>query len=126
VHPHVQAIVKNMNDYIFDNIDKTAHDADNTQAAGMEDFTDSLQWVMASLDDDDSDSDDNAAEAAPPATLVPLKARNGEWVRARPDVSSTVLLWTRDITCPKGIATEKDSSVGEGSRGLGFGLAKGA
>ncbi|KAG2130570.1 hypothetical protein BD769DRAFT_1386962 [Suillus cothurnatus] len=74
VHPHVQAIVKNMNDYVFDNINKTAHDADDTQAAGMEDFTDLLQWVMASLDDDDSDSDDNAAEAAPPATLVPPTA----------------------------------------------------
>ncbi|KAG2111376.1 hypothetical protein BD769DRAFT_1642678 [Suillus cothurnatus] len=73
-HPHVQAIVKNMNDYVFDNIDKTTHDADDTQAAGMEDFTDSLQWVMASLDDDDSDSDDNTAEAAPPATLVPPTA----------------------------------------------------
>ncbi|KAG2109190.1 hypothetical protein BD769DRAFT_1337437, partial [Suillus cothurnatus] len=58
-HPRVQAIVKNMNDYVFDNIDKTAHDADDTQAAGTEDFTDSLQRVMASLDDDDSDSDDN-------------------------------------------------------------------
>jgi hypothetical protein len=23
-----------------------------------------------------------------------VKARNDEWVRARPDVSSTVLLWT--------------------------------
>jgi hypothetical protein len=36
-----------------------------------------------------------------------LKARNDEWVWARPDVSSTVLLWTRDIARPKGIATEK-------------------
>jgi len=36
-----------------------------------------------------------------------LKARNDEWVRARPAVSSTVLLWTRDIARPKGIATEK-------------------
>jgi hypothetical protein len=36
-----------------------------------------------------------------------LKARNDGWVRARPDVSSTVLLWTRDMTRPKGIATEK-------------------
>jgi len=39
--------------------------------------------------------------------LEPLKARNDEWVRARPDVSSTVLLWTRDIARPKGIVTEK-------------------
>jgi len=37
----------------------------------------------------------------------PVKARNDGWVRARPDVSSTVLLWTRDIARPKGIATEK-------------------
>jgi len=36
-----------------------------------------------------------------------VKARNDEWVRARPAVSSTVLLWTRDIARPKGIATEK-------------------
>jgi hypothetical protein len=36
-----------------------------------------------------------------------LKARNDEWVRARPAVGSTVLLWTRDIARPKGIATEK-------------------
>jgi len=36
-----------------------------------------------------------------------LKARNDEWVGARPDVGSTVLLWMRDIACPKGIATEK-------------------
>jgi hypothetical protein len=35
-----------------------------------------------------------------------LKARNDEWVGARPDVGSTVLLWMRDIACPKGIATE--------------------
>jgi len=40
-----------------------------------------------------------------PATAV--KVRNDEWVGARPDVGSTVLLWTRDIVCPKGIATEK-------------------
>ncbi|OJA09081.1 hypothetical protein AZE42_11097 [Rhizopogon vesiculosus] len=70
-HSRVQAIVKNMNDYIFENIDQTTHDADHTQAAGMEDFTDSLQWVMASLDDDDSDSDDNAPVAAPPANIDP-------------------------------------------------------
>jgi hypothetical protein len=36
-----------------------------------------------------------------------LKARNDEWVGARPDVGSTVLLWTQDIAHPKGIATEK-------------------
>jgi hypothetical protein len=36
-----------------------------------------------------------------------VKARNDGWVRARPDISSTVLLWTRDIARPKGIATEK-------------------
>jgi hypothetical protein len=62
--------VKNMNDYVFNNIDKTAHDADDTQAVGTEDFTDLLQRVMASLDDNDSDSDDNAAEAAPPAPII--------------------------------------------------------
>src|SRR6267154_3243608 len=68
-HPRVQAIVKNMNDYVFENIDKSTH-ADNTQAASMEDFTDSLQRVMASLDDDDSDSDDDTADsAAPPANI---------------------------------------------------------
>jgi len=38
---------------------------------------------------------------------VLVKVRNDEWVGARPDVGSTVLLWTRDIACPKGIATEK-------------------
>src|SRR5882757_8540857 len=58
-----------MNDYVFENIDKSTH-ADNTQAVSMEDFTDSLQRVMASLDDDDSDSDDNTADsAAPPANI---------------------------------------------------------
>jgi hypothetical protein len=36
-----------------------------------------------------------------------VKVRNDEWVGARPDVGSTVLLWTRDIARPKGIATEK-------------------
>jgi len=36
-----------------------------------------------------------------------VKARNDEWVGARPDVGSTVLLWMQDIACPKGIATEK-------------------
>jgi hypothetical protein len=36
-----------------------------------------------------------------------VKARNGEWVGARPDMGSTVLLWMRDIARPKGIATEK-------------------
>jgi len=36
-----------------------------------------------------------------------MKVRNDEWVGARPDMGSTVLLWTRDIACPKGIATEK-------------------
>jgi hypothetical protein len=40
-------------------------------------------------------------------TMNTVKARNDEWVRARPDVSSTVLLWTRDMARPKGIATEK-------------------
>ncbi|KAG2114099.1 hypothetical protein BD769DRAFT_1363903, partial [Suillus cothurnatus] len=49
-----------------------------------------------------------------------LKARNDEWVRARPDVSSTVLLWTRDMTRPKGIATDKRflCSRGESWAGL--------
>jgi len=49
-----------------------------------------------------------------------LKARNDGWVRARPDVSSTVLLWTRDMTRPKGIATEKKflCSRGESWAGL--------
>ncbi|KAG2137899.1 uncharacterized protein EDB93DRAFT_1253553 [Suillus bovinus] len=73
-HLHVQAIVKNMNSYVFENIDKTAHDADNSdaQAMGIEDCTDSLQRVMANLDDDNSDSDDdNAAQAAPPASIGP-------------------------------------------------------
>jgi hypothetical protein len=36
-----------------------------------------------------------------------MKVRNDGWVRARPDVSSIVLLWMRDIAHPKGIATEK-------------------
>jgi hypothetical protein len=54
--------------------------------------------------------------------LVVVKVRNNEWVGARPSVGSTVLLWMRDIARPKGIATEKDSSIREGSRGLGFGL----
>ncbi|KAG2137908.1 uncharacterized protein EDB93DRAFT_1106523 [Suillus bovinus] len=63
-----------MNSYVFENIDKTAHDADNSdaQAMGMEDCTDALQRVMANLDDDNSDSDDdNAAQAAPPASIGP-------------------------------------------------------
>jgi hypothetical protein len=36
-----------------------------------------------------------------------VKARNDEWVRARPSMGSTVLLWMQDIAYPKGIATEK-------------------
>jgi hypothetical protein len=36
-----------------------------------------------------------------------VKVRNDEWVGARPDVGSTVLLWMQDIARPKGIATEK-------------------
>jgi hypothetical protein len=51
-----------------------------------------------------------------------VKVRNDEWVGARPSVDSTVLLWMWDIARPKGIATEKDSSIREGSHGLGFGL----
>jgi hypothetical protein len=53
-------------------------------------------------------------------TIIPVKARNDGWVRARPDVSSTVLLWTRDMTRPKGIATEKRflCSRGESWAGL--------
>jgi hypothetical protein len=43
----------------------------------------------------------------PPRSIGALKARNDEWVGARPDVGSTVLLSTRDIARPKGIATEK-------------------
>jgi hypothetical protein len=39
--------------------------------------------------------------------LYPMKVRNDEWVGARPSMGSTVLLWTQDIACPKGIATEK-------------------
>jgi hypothetical protein len=35
------------------------------------------------------------------------KAKNDEWVGARPDMGSTVLLSMQDIACPKGIATEK-------------------
>jgi len=35
-----------------------------------------------------------------------VKARNDEWVGARPSVGSTVLLWMQDIAHPKGIATE--------------------
>jgi len=50
----------------------------------------------------------------------PVKARNDGWVRTRPVVGSTVLLWTRDMTCPKGIATEKKflCSRGESWAGL--------
>jgi hypothetical protein len=69
-HPRVQANVKKMNDYVFENIDKTARDADDAQVMGMEDCTDSLQQVMASLDDDDSDSDSDD-NAAPPASIGP-------------------------------------------------------
>jgi hypothetical protein len=43
----------------------------------------------------------------PTGAITAMKARNDEWVGARPDVGSTVLLWTRDIAHPKGIATEK-------------------
>jgi len=49
-----------------------------------------------------------------------LKARNDGWVRARPDVSSTVLLWTRDIARPKGIATEKRFLYGRGESWTGL------
>ncbi|KAG2138254.1 hypothetical protein BD769DRAFT_1384774 [Suillus cothurnatus] len=113
-HPHVQAIVKNMNDYVFDNIDKTTHDADNTQAVGMEDFTDSLQWVMASLDDDDSDSDDNTAEAAPPATLVPPTAPPAPIITSVPPpapIIASVPLPAPSISIPAAIQNnDSDSS----------------
>jgi hypothetical protein len=63
-HPHVQAITKNIDDYVFMGVDETAHDLSTNadDAAGKEDFTDSLDLVMASLDDEDSD--DNAAVQA--------------------------------------------------------------
>jgi hypothetical protein len=49
-----------------------------------------------------------------------LKVRNDEWVGARPDVGSTVLLWTRDIACPKGIATEKRFLYKRGESWIGL------
>jgi hypothetical protein len=63
-HPRVQAITKNIDDYVFMGVDETAHDLSTNadDAAGKEDFTDSLDLVMASLDDEDSD--DNAAVQA--------------------------------------------------------------
>jgi hypothetical protein len=51
---------------------------------------------------------------------LPVKARNDEWVGARPDVSSTVLLWMRDIARPKGIATEKRFLYGRGESWTGL------
>ncbi|KAJ8581863.1 hypothetical protein M405DRAFT_706598, partial [Rhizopogon salebrosus TDB-379] len=50
-HPRVQAIVKNINNYVFMGTDEAAHDlSTNTDdAAGKEDLTDSLNLVMASL-----------------------------------------------------------------------------
>jgi len=49
-----------------------------------------------------------------------LKARNDEWVGARPDVGSTVLLWMRDIARPKGIATEKRFLYRRGESWIGL------
>jgi len=49
-----------------------------------------------------------------------VKARNDEWVGARPDVGSTVLLWTRDIAHPKGIATEKRFLYRRGESWIGL------
>jgi len=49
-----------------------------------------------------------------------VKARNDEWMGARPDGGSTVLLWTRDIARPKGIATEKRFLYKRGESWTGF------
>jgi hypothetical protein len=53
-------------------------------------------------------------------TIRALKARNDEWVGARPDVGSTVLLWMQDIAHPKGIATEKRFLYRRGKSWIGL------
>jgi len=84
----------------------------------------SLYWGWSDSDSQCSslvpDSEINIEEQLLINTPDSLKARNDGWVRARPDVSSTVLLWTRDMTRPKGIATEKKflCSRGESWAGL--------
>jgi len=72
-HPRVQAITKKINDYVFMGVDETAHDLSTNadDAAGKEDFTDSLNLVMASLDDEDSDDDEAVrASVSSPACTV--------------------------------------------------------
>jgi hypothetical protein len=62
----------------------------------------------------------NAAAIYIDEVIHPLKARNDEWVRARPDVGSTVLLWTQDIARPKGIAAEKRFLYRRGESWIGL------
>ncbi|KAG1856193.1 hypothetical protein C8R48DRAFT_543883, partial [Suillus tomentosus] len=53
-HDHIKDIVQQINAYVFDGIVKAQ--LDNTPGTTVEDVTDSLDRVMAALDDD-SDSD---------------------------------------------------------------------
>lgn len=65
-HARVQDIVKNMNNYIFEDVDKTSRDVSHNVDDTGEDLSDSLDRVMACLDDDDSsESDDENRIAAP-------------------------------------------------------------
>ncbi|KAG1826428.1 hypothetical protein EV424DRAFT_1297519, partial [Suillus variegatus] len=65
-HARVQDIVKNMNNYIFEDVDKTSRDISHNVDDTGEDLSDSLDRVMACLDDDDSsESDDENRIAAP-------------------------------------------------------------
>ncbi|KAG1791935.1 hypothetical protein EV424DRAFT_1292928, partial [Suillus variegatus] len=52
-HARVQDIVKNMNNYIFEDVDKTSRDISHNVDDTGEDLSDSLDQVMACLDDDD-------------------------------------------------------------------------
>ncbi|KAG1856509.1 hypothetical protein C8R48DRAFT_775916 [Suillus tomentosus] len=65
-HARVQDIVKNMNNYIFEDVDETSRDVSHNVDDTGEDLSDSLDRVMACLDDDDSsESDDENRIAAP-------------------------------------------------------------
>lgn len=65
-HSYIQEIVKNLNNYVFEDINKALHDVSQDVIDAHKDLSDSLDHVMAYLDDDDSSgSDDDNYMAAP-------------------------------------------------------------
>ncbi|KIK36029.1 hypothetical protein CY34DRAFT_16658 [Suillus luteus UH-Slu-Lm8-n1] len=79
-HSRVQEIIKNLNNYIFEDVDMASRDVSQDVVDACTDLSDSLDRVMACLDDDNSSgSDDDNRMAAPialghSATHIPVPA----------------------------------------------------